>query len=1288
MSARWLYVAWAVLVLLVGSEPVRAQGTSGLTGTITDSSGAVVPEAQVTLTNVATGFVRTATTSANGIYVFPQIPPATYKLEVRASGFKTAVRERVDVLVGLATTLDIQLEVGELAQIVEVTGETAALNTQDSSLGTPFNERQVRTLPLEARSIVGLLSLQTGAVFLPTGDIRSGSISGSRSDQANITLDGVDVNDAENQTIAYESSLRMTLDSTQEFRTTTTNYGAELGRSSGAQVQLVTKSGTNELHGSLYWYHRNTATSSNEYFNKLAQQETPKLNKHIFGGSAGGPIVKDRFFLFGNYEGLRESSAQPALRNVPSDSFRDGVLIYECADPSLCPGGTVAGLTTNHAVPAGFHGLTPAESAAIDPLGIGPNLAGMDHFRLYPSPNDPGRDGLNLMSFRFTAPIKNDFNTFIARADLKLDSAGKHTLFWRGTLQDDTLNSAPQFPGQPANSQTLINNKGMGLGYDAILRPNLINIFRWGYTRIKDERAGLQTDSLVSFDFISDLPAATSSTSRRVPAHNFRDDLTWVRGSHSFQFGVNVRYTRIPRVSNATSFHRVEVDAGWLNGLSRTYIPGRSTCTTPGCSAVPAAAGSFSAAWASAITAEWGLMTRGLALYNYDRDGSLLPIGELITRRYAANEYEWYVQDVWRIRPTLTVTLGLRHSLFSPPWETDGKQVAPVPGFTELFEAHQEGMVRGIPSNAHPAVTYDLAGPANNRPGFYPWDKNNFAPRVAAAWNPHFRSGTLGRLFGDGKTVFRGGYALVYDRIGLALANTYDTGGSGTSSTVGSGAFGFSSTVTAPFGLVDESTAPRFTGVNDLPGAPVIQPAPPGGFPATPPRGGFIVSHTIEEGLATPYAHLFDFSIGRELPADLSFEVGYVGRRGRRLLARREEVMILDLVDPDSGMSYYEAGAMLAAFAAEGDPIGLTVGRNTADVPPIPYWENLFPGAAGNPICDIHGLGAAATATQVAYDAFLCVAGDYATAVALLDLDILCVPFGTCSRFGPFAYFSDQFCCLGGQSTIGFSEYHSLQLAVRKRYSHGLQFDFNYTLSKSLDITSDVERGDAFGNFESGGLTNYVVDSWNPRKQYSFSDFDVRHQVNANGFYELPFGRGKAFAAGVSGWANQIIGNWQIAGLFRWTSGFPFNVTGCGTCFPTNQTLVGNAELLNNVLPETSTTRNAVDGFPSPFADPSQARTFFRPARPGEVGLRNVLRGDGYFEIDLAVDKSFLLPLEGHRLRFRWETFNVTNTPSFDTGSVSATIDVPASFGRYNRSLASCDGSAGRCMQFSLRYEF
>ncbi|HXM14777.1 MAG TPA: carboxypeptidase-like regulatory domain-containing protein, partial [Candidatus Eremiobacteraceae bacterium] len=299
---------------------LRAQsGTTSIRGTVTDKTGATITGASVSLTNAAQAVQRQTQTSNTGAYEFNALPPGSYVLSIEMTGFRRYERKNLQLLVDSPSTADVTLEIGATAETVEVSAAAVTLNTADASLGNAFNENQVKELPIDSRNVPDLLSLQAGVAY--TGnrsdintmtDTRSGAVNGARSDQSNITLDGVDVN-TDTTGFAFTSVLPVTADSVQEFRVTTSNYNADEGRSSGAQVSLVTKSGTNAFHGSLYEYNRNTLTSANDYFIKQAQLQDGDPNKPLqlirnnFGASLGGPIIKQRLFFFVNYEGEREA---------------------------------------------------------------------------------------------------------------------------------------------------------------------------------------------------------------------------------------------------------------------------------------------------------------------------------------------------------------------------------------------------------------------------------------------------------------------------------------------------------------------------------------------------------------------------------------------------------------------------------------------------------------------------------------------------------------------------------------------------------------------------------------------------------------------------------------------------------------------------------------------------------------------------------------------------------------------------------------------------------------------
>lgn len=439
LTAYGISLALAALFTFVcGAAAYAQQDTAALSGVVTDVQGRVVPSATVTLINSATNAERGAQTGDTGAYTFALIPPGTYTVRVESNGFKTSAQEGVRLLVRTPVTLDVQLEIGGVTETVTVSGGEAGINTRDATIGNTFTASQITQLPLEGRNVTALLSLQPGVVFIgensPTQrnflgendpDPRSGSVGGGRSDQANVTLDGVDVNDQQTG-FAFNSTLRITTEAVQEFRVTTTTPNADQGRSSGAQVNLVTKGGTNEFHGALFESHRNTVTTANDFFNNAAGLPRPKLLRNVFGAAVGGPVVKDRFFFFFSYEGRRDASQVPVLRTVPSDDLRNGFLNYR----------NRAGQVVT---------LTPGQVAALDPLRIGPNQAVLATFNQFPRANDATvGDRLNYSGFRFNSPVSVRFNTYNARFDYNLSSA--HTLFGAAACRTTAAPTSNSFP--------------------------------------------------------------------------------------------------------------------------------------------------------------------------------------------------------------------------------------------------------------------------------------------------------------------------------------------------------------------------------------------------------------------------------------------------------------------------------------------------------------------------------------------------------------------------------------------------------------------------------------------------------------------------------------------------------------------------------------------------------------------------------------------------------------------------------------------------------------------------
>lgn len=1293
-----LFVLAFAVSLFAVSAGFAQTGTTSLRGTILDNTGAVIAGTTVTLSNPLQGFVRTIVTDESGTYEFLGLTPGTYSLSVEKENFRKHEINKIELQVNTPKSQNVTLDIGSSSQTVEVAASTQVLNTTDASLGTAFNENQIKQLPLDGRNVPDLLTLQAGVVY--TGnrsdinkdtDTRSGAVNGSRSDQSNLTLDGVDVNDQVNG-YAFTSVLPVTVDSVQEFRVTTASYNADQGRSSGAQVSLVTKSGTNDFHGSLYEYHRNTLTSANDYFVKSAELQSgepnvaPKLIRNVFGATLGGPIKKDRLFFFLNYEGYRQAEEASEQRIVPSDTLRQGIIMYQCETPSQCPGGPIAG--TSFSAPAGFQALTPANLTAMDPLHVGPNSVVLNYLQSFPEPNDLTLgDGQNYVGYRFRGGIPTTNNWYIARLDYKLTSNGNHTLFWRGALRNDVHADSPYLLGATPLQSDVNYSKGFTVGYTATIRQNLLNNFRYGYTRQSVGVLGNNdADPFVFFRGLNDNStpansslAVTRSFNYQTPVHNIVDDISWIRGRHTLQFGTNMRFIRNPRENFLTSFSRAVANS---SGLDTAGLAGKNSPLNPSLNGFPNVADGFVNSYDYPTMTLMGILSELDATYNYDKQGNALPLNSAVKRHWGADEYEFYVQDVFKVKPSFTLTLGLRYSLFSPPWETTGTQVAPTIGLGDWFNLRGNNMLNGIGSNQDPLITMDLSGPANGRQGYYNWDYKDFGPRIAFAYSPNVSSGLMGSLFGSGKTAIRGGFGMVYDRIGAGLLSTFDQFGS----------FGLSTQLTnttAP----SVATAPRVTGLNELPtSSPLFPPAPPGGFPFTPPdqQGGLAINWGLDNSIKTPYSFTVDLSVSRELPKGFSFEVAYVGRYSHRLLVQEDLAMPLNLVDPATGITYFQAARRLSELGA--------AGTATSDItaslvgPTAAYWQNLIaplaPGDAYSLACTGHG----ATTTsplQAVYDLYSCnvfnettplwqldqVGSDFSGNPGIAGADgVHYYP----TKLGGSAFFNKQFKSLYAWRSQGTANYNALQASLHKRMARGLQFDVNYTYSKSIDLMSDAERVT-----EWGGLGGQVINSWDPKSRRAASDFDLTHQINANWVVEMPFGRGRTWAHDAGKALDALIGGWQVSGLARWTSGFPVTILNGGT-WPTNWQLGGGA--IQDGPVATGTTVDPATGAISIFKDPQGPTGIgaFRHAFPGESGGRNQIRGQGFAGLDMGLSKRWIMPWkESHSVQFRWEVFNVPNLHRFDVQSINTNIDSGPAFGLYTGLLTN-----PRTMQFALRYEF
>ena len=1236
--------------------------TTSLRGVVQDSSGAVIPGAVITLSNAESGQKITQTANDHGEYQLPQIAPARYTITVTAPGFGTQTKQ-AELLVNQPATIGFTLGVQSTTE-VDVTESAQTLNNTDATLGNAFDNATIQNLPSETRNVPDLLSLQPGVFYVQpplntaTEDSRVGAVNGERSDQSNVTLDGVDDND-QLRGLAFFGVLRETQDSVDEFRVVTSNANADEGRSAGAQVSLVTKSGTNKFHGAAYEYFRPTNTVSNNYFVKQAELESgeanrpPKLIRNIFGGDFGGFIIKDKLFFFGNYEGQRLAEDQSVSRTVPTASYQAGNLQYLSNNNPVTL--TPAQVTALDA------GCTVCNTAAYAP-GPGADPFALAYLRSYPAANGTSLgDGLNSGSYNFSSPAPDTLNTSIVRLDYA--PSNKHRIFGRFGLQKDTLADVEQFPGQPPRDVLIDNSKGMIFGDTWTISPHLVNDIRYGYIRQGYGQSGVGTGDYVDFRFLDTPTAETRTTDVNLPVNNIVDNFTISSGKHTFGLGGNWRLLHINRSSNNTTFNGGSTNPYWLGG------------NPPDPNALlgaPAVDSGFNNSFEIAYSELVGNVPEVTNSYNYQvtspTTGNLLPDGAFLTRHFKANEFEYYLQDSWQVHPKLTLTFGIRHSLLQTPYETSGQEVAPTISTHDWYLERETAAEHG--EVYEPDLQFAPTGPYYGKPGFYPKSKNNIAPRLAFAYAP------------DPKTSIRAGFGLYYDHFGESLINTFDQNGS----------FGISSSVSNPSGQYTSENSPRFTGRNTLPfsnGTATSSIT----YPYTAPTGNFAITWGLDDKIKTPYTESIDFSVQHQLPAGITLETAYVGRLGRHLLQQLDLAEPVNFNDPGGGGDYYTAGAKLSAA------VDANAGHTNATVSPIPYFEHLFPFMANRQFIDGNGNlvydGTGKSATQNIYTLeWAPYRQNLGATTALADLDFACGDYGVtyCPAGYQSKFYQDQFSSLYALSSIGMSYYNALQVSLRHPMTHGVQFDFNYTYSKSIDYGSDAERATEDSGVNTTGIStasSAIINTWRPYLNKAVSDFDTHHIVTVDTVMLLPVGRGRHYLNQTNHLVDAFVGGWQFAGIFRTTSGLPFSLNEPG--WTTDYQQEGYGIVTGNLkAKKTFSALGNVDYFANPTAINNGVSTG-SPVRlpyPGETGERNFFRGDGFLELDPSLSKSWKLAEYG-AIKFDWAVYNATNTNRFDPSTGIGSTNGELTSGTLGQSSVLLGGSAApRRMQFALRYDF
>ena len=1270
------------LALFVTQVTVLGQGTTGsLTGTITDQNNAVVAGATITLlSNVAAG-ERSAVTDSNGAFDFQALLPGNYTISVEAKGFKKAIARDIVISVNLATQVNVQLEIGLAGESVTVTAAQEVINTASPSLTNVINTRQVVDLPLPGRNPLDLAGLQAGIAV--TGDnVRGSSIAGLRQTATNVTQDGINAMDNFVKTSSLFAISTPSLNSTAEFSITTNTVGSEAGRGVG-QVTLVTKSGTNEYHGGVFYMNRNDALQANTFFNNALGTPRPRQNQHFFGGDIGGPIYFPRFgeggpavwngkekatFFFA-YEGFRDNFSVTRNRTVMTEQARAGIFRYTriCpAQPTTC----VPGVET---VPL----LTIGTQNALNPITMG-----IINTIPLPNNNDVG-DGFNLAGFRYNVTGVSNNDKYVGRYDHQLvenTRLGSHKLefilnYFKNILSPDTFNGleAP-FPGLNNAFQggprwlitgALVSNFG----------SNVTNVFRvgkqWapvGFLLEQDPSQPFINFSGVTQTFPVLGATGFEKQGRDTQVWQISDNVSWSRGSHLIRFGGD--------------YQQIFADTFNDAGVTQNIVLGAPSHNTGGIndSSFPFSNATIRGNARSVFANIVGNLSSAATTLNVTSPTSGFVPGATRARLFKQRDLALYVQDQWRARSNLTLNFGVRWDYMGVPTIpnglsiqlTDHRHIFGVSGPGNLFNPN-------APAGAAPALgTLDFVSGDTGK-GLYNNDWNNFAPFFGFAWSPSFNNGIGKMLFGEqGKSSIRGGYSISYLRDGFTvISNALGTG------------------TTNP-GLIATASNNTPTGVLTAAGVPV--PAQTFRIPVTDRQNNIANSNNslwaIDPGLRTPYAQQWSFGIEREIAKDTAIEVRYAANRAIKLYRAVDfnEVNIFEngflqeFLRAQSNKTICEANSALCLAA-----------QTTAGIPTATRTSSSFanwglPGQVALPILDrfFFGFAGAGFASSFNNAAFISNlnnnnVGGFGSTLAFSDV------YRT-NRENPLRGIPANFFVTNPNANAArlltndsTSNYHSLQVEIRKRFSDGLMFQADYTFSKALTDTPDAQ-----GNNQST-LENFRT-LRDKRLDYRRSTDDQTHRFVANGIYDLPFGRGRRWLSGTNSFVNQAIGGWSVGGIVVWSTRPPFFITSGRTsfnAFPGGSQDAGPAQLIGMTFEEFKKnvgvfrTPGGVFWFNPEFLNltfNSRGQVTTATIKPGILGQPapgtfgnfplNSMNSGRYFNLDMSATKRFPI---GERVSFEIKTtfINILNNPNFTLGANPNQAFDSTSFGRITQTTGS-----------------
>jgi hypothetical protein len=1310
----------ALLLLMFVANAVAQTTNATLGGTVSDASRALIPGVTVTATNTQTGIVTTVITNETGAYQFASLQTGLYKVSAELPGFQTQTYNDVTLGVGQQVRLNFTLQVGNQAQSVEVNiAADTLIATTSSSVGTVLPEYKVRDLPLATRNILDLVNTTPG--------IQGSNFAGARLTQLNTTRDGVPVSDGRYD-IGAATTTYTSPDLVDEVRVIVAPADAELGRGSG-QIQMTTRSGTNQFRGSVFEVNRNSKLASNTWSNNFNGVGKNYYNGNQYGGRIGGPVIKNKTFFFFLFDGQRFVTKSYFTGTVLTDQARQGLFRFfpGVQNANAASNAPVVDRAGNPITPANVNtAINGGQLQTVSVFGQTANgvVTPWDNNRRQfdtsgyikrlidrmPSPNDFNTgDGLNTAGFRWLrrnegVDVANgdgqdtDRNQYNVRIDHNFNSSYKASFSgtwerdWAETTQAGMSNWPGGFNGAVRRAPRVLTGSLV-----ATLSPTIVNEFRlgsrknWNYSwssiwrpdEVGDAaRKILPTSNGVPFwpvqatfpDHLITSVSGAATRGQTSPLWTFSDTLSWTKGKHAFKGGYELR-TTASRGFNGTD------NPDWYKFATATVaVSAQSGVAVTGISGIPGLTGTSLTTMQNLLLDLSGTVSGAALTFNVLKPNDDSFQAQTRIKDYHQNEWGGFFKDDWKIRPDLTLNIGVRYDWYGVPWEKNGMHALPVGGAAGLY-----GITAGSPT------VLQLVGKNSPHPDtlFYQNDWNNFAPAIGMSWSLPWG--------GKEKTVLRAGYGISYQgaasfNAGLNVASGNNPGLTYNQSFTNLG-------LGANFFNLASSNLPL-----PLPGPTGVKPLTPQGFYVrTDPLVGF------DDNRVNPYVQNFNLEIQREFAKNLTFEARYIGSKGTKLYGG-VSLNDMNIFARGSGQTLLDAYNMTR------------LGQDAPLFDQILQGVNLNPGVAGfgavgTTVNGVLQTGSMHLRQNSTYRTFLANGnvGQFANALNTATFNGLS---GGLLRNGGlpdnWLVVNPQYAGIALMTNPGSSTYHSMNLQVTKRLSQGFATSLAYTWSRTLG--------------ESGGDGNIsYLDPNNHHLNKQLLGFHRTHDIRSNGTLELPFGPNRRFLNGAPSIISRLVEKWQLGGILGWSSGQPLTITATNseitwTPVPgqiaiarTSNTplILGSfakssgkvttivnganyfADWVTDVDPAGSsitTQQNLRSAFANRVVKDKNGNIVLANPAAGTVGTlgRTWIEGPGHVKLDVNLKKTIRID-ELKSFEIRMDVIDILNTPYWN----NPTVDINSTnFGRMDAAdvttgVSNADNrSANRKFTFTARFNF